>query len=633
MKKYLCFLTFFGLTSTFVFSQKTLDSLLTVAEKFTNHTQYIAYLKEKAADTTYSAYSLELLIEAKTYAAGYHLPIDVDLYESLAKKYTQNFLHSYAIPLYDTLLNYHTKKKDTVQIINNLIDLANCYNIINQPEKALKYFEQGEKLLVGSSNKKLQFTLYYNFSHFFNTKKINVSEKYITYCFSLAKELKSDSLYLESLIEMGMLCVNNQQLDSAIDYYKQAQTLIEKLKYTQKLDQFYNSLANYYLSKNNLQKAIEFYLKSYSINLQNKNYIGLYVTSYNLFNAFTSAKDKVNAEKYLFLSLDYANLTGIEQYKANTYYQLQLHYAEKNNYKKAYEYADLLIQSTEKTYSKEFYAQISEMTLQYEVLKKQDEIKSLTQENNIKSLQAKNNNLIVLILIVLIIVIIIVSIIIYKHNKVKTKQKINELTLQNLIQQMNPHFIFNTLNSIQYYMYNHTELETNEYISKFSHLIRKILENTNNSKVKVTDELEAVKLYIELEQLRFNNSFNYQIILPENLPLEEYKIPTMFIQPFVENAIIHGLRHLQEKGLLTISIQIKNETLICEIDDNGIGRLKAEELNSDNKHKSLSLSIANDRLKLLSSATYTKLKINYIDKSATAGESGTKVIVELPLFK
>ncbi|HOS16200.1 MAG TPA: histidine kinase, partial [Bacteroidales bacterium] len=230
-------------------------------------------------------------------------------------------------------------------------------------------------------------------------------------------------------------------------------------------------------------------------------------------------------------------------------------------------------------------------------------------------------------------ILIIVSFIIYKHIQVKTKQKINELTLQNLIQQMNPHFIFNTLNSIQYYMYNHSELETNEYISKFSQLIRKILENTNNSKVKIMDELEAIKLYIELEQLRFNNSFDYQITLPSDASLDEYKIPTMFIQPFVENAIIHGLRHLKDKGLLSITVSVKNGLLICEIDDNGIGRSKAEEINADNKHKSLSLSIANERLKLLSSSTYTKLKINYYDKSTTPGERGTKVIIELPIFK
>lgn len=633
MKKIIGLLILFGFSQSIIFSQKTLDSLLEVAEKYTDHNQYIAFLKEKAVDTNFSEFSLELLIEAKTYSSGYNLPIDVDLYESLAKKYTQNFLHAYAIPLYDTLYAYHLKKKDTVHLINNIIDLATCYNIINKPEKALQYFDQGEKIVNQTSDKKLQFTLYYSISHFFNTKKIYVSEKYIGFCFQLAKELHNDSLYLESLIEMGMFCVNNQQLDSAIHYYKEAQTLIEKLNYTQKLDQFYNSLANYYLSKNNLHKAIEFYLKSYNLNLKNKNYIGLYVTSYNLFNAYNNLKNKANAEKYLFLSLEYATITDIEQYKSNTYYQLQLLYASKKDYKKAYEYANLYIESTEKTYLKEFYAQISEMSLQYEVLKKQDEIKSLTQENNIKTLQAKNNKLIVLILIVLLIVIIIVAFIIYNHNKVKTKQKINELTLQNLIQQMNPHFIFNTLNSIQYYMYNHTELETNEYISKFSHLIRKILENSNNSKVHVTDELEAVKLYIELEQLRFNNSFDYRISVPENVHLEEYKIPTMFIQPFVENAIIHGLRHLKVKGLLSISIQIKDEILICEIDDNGIGRSKAEEINTDNKHKSLSLSIANDRLKLLSSSTYTKLKINYIDKSIASGETGTKVIIELPIFK
>lgn len=633
MKKFFAYLLIIVFGNTSLSSQNVLDSLLGVAEKYSNHNQYVSFLKEKAKDTTYASYALELLIEAKTYVSGYQLPTDAELYDLLARKYTQNFMHAYAIPLYDTLYTYYIHRKDTVGMIHSLIDLASCYNIINKPEKALTYFEKGEQILAESRNRVLKFTLYYNISHFFTIKKINIAEKYIQRCFDIAKALDNDSLFLESLIEMGRICVNNQQIDSAFYFYEQARKLIDRMDYSQRIDQYYNSLANYYQVSNNDEKSLEYYLKSYAITLKNKNYIGLYVTSYNLYNLYTKMKDKLNAEKYLMLSLDYAVITGIEQYKSTSYYHLQSLYADKKDYKKAYEYAVLYNESLDNMYFKEFYAQIADLTLQYELLKKQDEIKSLTQENDIKTLQAKNNRLITIGLIIFIIILIIVSFIIYKHIQVKTKQKINELTLQNLIQQMNPHFIFNTLNSIQYYMYNHSELETNEYISKFSQLIRKILENTNNSKVKIMDELEAIKLYIELEQLRFNNSFDYQITLPSDASLDEYKIPTMFIQPFVENAIIHGLRHLKDKGLLSITISVKNGLLICEIDDNGIGRFKAEEINADNKHKSLSLSIANERLKLLSSSTYTKLKINYYDKSTTPGERGTKVIIELPIFK
>ena len=633
MKKGVLFFVFMVLCHSMLFSQNILDSLLTVADKYSDHSQHVSFLKEKAKDTAYASYALELLIEAKTYASGYQLPKDAELYDLLARKYTQNFMHSYAIPIYDTLFMYYSHRKDTSSMIYCLIDLASCYNIINKPEKALSLFEKGEQILAESRNQALKFTLYYNISHFFTIKKINIAEKYIQRCFDIAKALNNDSLFLESLIEMGRICVNNQQIDSAFYFYEQARTLIDRMDYSQRIDQYYNSLANYYQVTNNDEKSLEYYLKSYAITLKNKNYIGLYVTSYNLYNLYTKMKDKLNAERYLLLSLDYAVITGIEQYKSTSYYHLQTLYADKKDYKRAYEYAVLYNESLNNMYFKEFYAQIADLTLQYELLKKQDEIKSLTQENDIKTLQAKNNRLITIGLVIFIVILIIVSFIIYKHIQVKTKQKINELTLQNLIQQMNPHFIFNTLNSIQYYMYNHSELETNEYISKFSQLIRKILENTNNSKVKFSDELEAIKLYIELEQLRFNNSFDYQITLPSDASLDEYKIPTMFIQPFVENAIIHGLRHLKDKGLLSITISVKNGLLICEIDDNGIGRFKAEEINADNKHKSLSLSIANERLKLLSSSTYTKLKINYYDKSTTPGERGTKVIIELPIFK
>ncbi|MDD3330632.1 MAG: hypothetical protein WC142_05180 [Bacteroidales bacterium] len=136
MKKVFCFLLIMVFGHTVLFSQNILDSLLGVADTYSNHNQHVSFLKEKAKDTAYASYALELLIEAKTYASGYQLPKDAELYDLLARKYTQNFMHSYAIPIYDTLFMYYSHRKDTSSMIHCLIDLASCYNIINKPEKA-----------------------------------------------------------------------------------------------------------------------------------------------------------------------------------------------------------------------------------------------------------------------------------------------------------------------------------------------------------------------------------------------------------------------------------------------------------------------------------------------------------------
>ena len=113
---------------------------------------------------------------------------------------------------------------------------------------------------------------------------------------------------------------------------------------------------------------------------------------------------------------------------------------------------------------------------------------------------------------------------------------------------MNPHFIFNTLNSIQYYMYQHDKLATNNYLTKFSSLMRKVLENSQHTSVPLRDELDALNLYLELEMIRFKDKFDYEINVDEEIDTLLYKVPTMLIQPYVENSICHGLMPGENKG-------------------------------------------------------------------------------------
>ncbi len=156
-------------------------------------------------------------------------------------------------------------------------------------------------------------------------------------------------------------------------------------------------------------------------------------------------------------------------------------------------------------------------------------------------------------------------------------RKISEITQANLRQQMNPHFIFNTLNSIQYYMYQHDKLATNNYLTKFSSLMRKVLENSQHTAVPLRDELDALNLYLELEKIRFKDKFDYVINIDEEIDILLYKVPTMLMQPYVENSIIHGLMPSDKKGLVKIDIKLEKDYISCIIEDNGIGREAARE--------------------------------------------------------
>jgi sensor histidine kinase YesM len=158
------------------------------------------------------------------------------------------------------------------------------------------------------------------------------------------------------------------------------------------------------------------------------------------------------------------------------------------------------------------------------------------------------------------------------------KQKATELEMQALRAQMNPHFVFNSLNSINRFILKKQGAEASEYLTKFSKLIRMILNSSANVAVSLAEDLEALRLYLELESLRFDNKFNYKIECDPEMDADQIQVPPMLLQPFVENAIWHGLMNKEGEGHVWINISQENSTLLCTITDDGIGRKKAAEL-------------------------------------------------------
>jgi tetratricopeptide (TPR) repeat protein len=214
-------------------------------------------------------------------------------------------------------------------------------------------------------------------------------------------------------------------------------------------------------------------------------------------------------------------------------------------------------------------------------------------------------------------------------------RRISEITQANLRQQMNPHFIFNTLNAIQYFMYQHDKLATNNYLTKFSNLIRKVLENSQHTSVSLQNELDALNLYLELECLRFKDKFDYTVSVEEEIDPILYKVPTMLIQPYVENSICHGLIPLDRKGLVKIDIKLAEGYLVCVIEDNGIGREAGMERKKakGEEHNSLGIQITSSRLDLLNSLYGTTLKTFYTDLRNEKGEpEGTRVEIQIPIM-
>ncbi len=186
-----------------------------------------------------------------------------------------------------------------------------------------------------------------------------------------------------------------------------------------------------------------------------------------------------------------------------------------------------------------------------------------------------------------------------EQEKAAFKNKIAETELKALRSQMNPHFIFNAINSVQYFITNNDPVSSQKYLAKFAKLIRYVVDNSKPGTIPLNTELEAINLYLELESLRFENRFTYSVVVDETVDVENTQIPSMIIQPYVENSIWHGLMHKKEKGSIEIILEKKDSVLKCIIRDNGIGREQSKEINlANNKTLKKSIGMANTKERL-----------------------------------
>lgn len=216
--------------------------------------------------------------------------------------------------------------------------------------------------------------------------------------------------------------------------------------------------------------------------------------------------------------------------------------------------------------------------------------------------------------------------------KLSFEKRISEVEMQALRAQMNPHFIFNSLHSINKYVLDNDKENASVYLSKFSKLMRMILENSREQEVTLESDLAALKLYMELEALRFQNSFDFLITLDENMDSENTLIAPLLLQPFVENAILHGIRE-KEKGFIKIEIKRDGGIMRCLIEDNGIGleHLVATETGMSIKRKSFGMKITKERLKIIEQLKQVKTSIEVTDlKDAENNACGLRIELQLP---
>jgi tetratricopeptide (TPR) repeat protein len=426
----------------------------------------------------------------------------------------------------------------------------------------------------------------------------------------------------------------------ALEYLQKSINLIENSDHSVNSVAYLN-IAQIYIYQGNFSKALEYALKGLKIseNMQNKIEIN---HSHVLLSKIFKLQKKYN------LSIDHAEQAlkigqqlshPAEIYMAAK--QLYDIYTDMNLPAKAIPYHHLYMESKSILDNQESKNALLEQKLKYEY-EKRELISKAENERKLAELKSENQRKNLLKNIWLVVfggafLLISVSVFFlyryFKQKSVITNQKNNLLKQKLLVSQMNPHFIFNSLNAIQNYIFKQDSLKAGNYLSQFSELIRMILDFSRKDYISVQSEVKLLTNYFQLQKLRFENKFDFNIEIDKNINPEAIHIPPMLAQPFIENAIEHGIFYKKEKGRVDVRLYFEKDLLIYEIEDDGVGIEEAMKLKNKLKssYESLATIITKERMDTLTEQTKTKIEIEITDKkNELQGESGVKVKFIVP---
>ena len=467
---------------------------------------------------------------------------------------------------------------------------------------------------------------------------------------------------------MGMLFCKMNQPDSALYYFKKNYEGDIRKRPKTKID-----LGTAYLLNKDYDLALPLFKSAVDSLRTAKLEVSLPWGLVGLAKAYEGKKDYKTALKYAKEGFQLAmqrNRMEAAMDGANVLSRLY-HQLRRNNSAYSYlqQYTTLKDSATNKQYLWKLNIKLSNYKKAADDAKKETRIGFLNRDNKIKEQQLKQEASFKKFLLVGLLLLFIASVFIVRtlmlkrkndnlksmqlENKLKMKQlendnrqtefqkKTTELEMQALRAQMNPHFIFNCLSSINRFILKNEPDTASDYLTRFSRLIRMVLLNSQKSLITLEDELEMLTIYLDMERLRFKNTFDYHIIFTNRVDAGAIYIPPLLLQPFCENAIWHGLKHLadpqsgrHEHGRLDIVLNMEDKVLNCIITDNGIGRQKAAEIKSKSaeENKSMGLKITTERLALLNQENEVNTSYEIADFKDEAGNvAGTCVKLKISL--
>lgn len=496
---------------------------------------------------------------------------------------------------------------------------SNYYMALENYENALKlYQEVGQKINISKA--------YNNIGIVYKSQQnYPKALEYLKKAFQIQREIGEQTAAV-TLTNIGAIYFEKGNDGEAISYYRQAQKMFGDMNNVRGLALLNNYLGDYYKKQGNLAEAQSYYEKSLALYESMQNKFGASLSLYNLGMLLTEQQQYDMALPFAVKSLAYAREIGVLDQTYHSEKLLSDIYGYKNNPTESLAHYKNYIAARDSITNQENNKKFALAEMNFEYKKKE----ALLAEKNKRHTQFTIFSILGALLLI--------GLILVTYNRMQVKRR---LTLQKEVAeyeqkalhlQMNPHFVFNCLGSISSFIVQNGTDSALKYLSKFSKLMRLTLEYSKGSLIPIDKEIESLQNYLELEQLRFHNKFVFEIKSSDKVEFN-MGLPPLLIQPFVENAILHGMVPKEGSGKIEVTFDVVNGQLICTVTDDGIGLSESKQMkeNSVTAHKSMALEITKKRLEIMESTTSKSAHIDIAELEADNKQSGTRVTLRLPV--
>ncbi len=551
------------------------------------------------------------------------------------------------------------------------IQMGNINFFVQRSEKAVScyrnainnYKESSNQKAINDVNIRTYLTMF-----FLGEYPSDSALSYVKKTLEYARMTKNRLWEAHALLVIGMIYLNPDVISHSslgIQYSDSALAILDSLKNLERISVIHLNLGSYYLelSYRNIDTTLNYYetkqhyQKGYEAAKEaGSNYlqvicqnglaeIALKKGDYKIAETHlqvveSGLKNFINSSQKLTVSTPDDFFERVFQYylmrrEKTRFYEIQFNLAvARGEYRKAVKYQQLNYLANEEFRAEQEGKQVEVLEAEAEAEKTDQKIRSLAQDNELNQLRLSRTRYILGGIGAGVVIISLFLLLFFQRKRWKAEQKSVNLEQKLLRSQMNPHFIFNSLASIQNFVINQKATEASIYLSRFSQLVRNILDSSVDENVPLQKEIETIQNYLELQKVRYAGQFEYTLTVDEKIDEETMMIPPMLAQPFIENSIEHGIKYKETTGHIDIRFKMEGDMIRFEVEDDGVGREKAKEIELKQKriHRSMSTSITQERLIKLNKKLKHKIRMEIIDLKDNLGVAcGTKVSFGIPV--